>query len=1657
MPESEKYELKLHSPSGVEPIVFHWPLTSGYGADKHDGAYELVETIRWVCEDIPELKRAMEVNILSDYDTRSYESMKQLCDKYNRAVDSILQLEKGTSLPAARLNKRPSRGMLKHILTQIYNQAVVDPEKLNQYEPFSPEVYGETSFELICQMVDQIHITEDDTFIDLGSGVGQVVLQMAASSPCRRCVGIERADTPCKYSDEMDRLYKKWMRWYGKKYGEYQLFKGDFLKREHREFITNASIVFVNNFAFGPTVDHMLKEIFADLKDGARIVSSKSFCPLNFRITDRNLSDIGTIMHVSEMTPLKGSVSWTGKPVSYYLHIIDRTKLERYFQRLKNPKQRSAKSTEDKLVSIIEKGSKEEDSPNGRRNRREIKSAANSETSSNNSSDQNKDSDDPVIGPTTRRAWNDWCSSSNNSSTKGTPKGSCRSSGDENEETTGVNNGATHQRGSNGRRRLTQRRAAAKPAIIDDPDPPVNVTKVRSRRGAITSGRRGGGKRPHRSHTKKPLKINGLDLLHTQTLLSTSQGEEPYKEPAPGCVDQKLSRFASSEDGILRHEELPIPPSSSTPYALEVMLDRFRNQFMVFLDGMHKPEYKDFVDKQIEEEKEKNKALKSRAAQLERQIKVLIDDSVALLRARIAELGMVASNPEDLLNRAKQIVWRHKELQANVSSLQQEVTSAEQEQDRLVKLRQSEILNKYRKNGHANGTLDVSNLTQEFILREISQTLAQRKKLHNQVSRLETEVENLESTNTKDGSKSGGGNAQRNDKSPGRHKARHRSRNQEWPVIPEVGKIEEKNPEILALKILETGRQIEAGRIPLLPSGTEVRVHDGKQMMAMDMQRGQCPPPETRAVTQVKQEVVDCGKPLPATQRYVNTQAPPMKVENPPDKPTIPGRPPAEKGPKLFSMVRAHEPPRVADFEDRLKLIITNALNEDKLPPQVMTSRPLTLQQYPSYQGQGQRFDKRDMRDIGRDVRENKSGQPDYTLVSPAKLALRRHLSQEKLAMEGQPGVVQKQTTITRNVGDLISGEVERTLEISSQSIINAAVDMTITGKSVSPRPNSRIARIVEESYSKAHTPEGSDGRQQSPALRTVYSPISRPNSTESLPPTPHTPQAMEGLMYPRVKSPRGSTYEEKPHMPPPTASPGRDGLEARLASMYTSKCPLPSSTPPSSQATPPMPGGTSGPIDTKSSRYVALPRADITPSPHHFNDSVRRAGVDGPVEGLAATLHARFMHRPTHTPQVKEEPVDPRSQEEERMRRKMRSPPPVSMAVPPKKQHYSQADSLPPPPPPPSASASSVITSPSPPSSTSSTHFSSSVSTHKPSIIVSGASTSQPKQEPVDRKPDGCERSESPLQKWQDKINSGFDKLVAFASEVDKRRKSTEGASPCQDGFMSPKRRHIPDYPPPERESTLALKFKVAGKREEEDVEAVQRGGQDPGAAPPYSPHSPPRMSPSPTSHARPPTPQSPRRPMRTPPISSPPPTPSPDRCGVDSPGLYPPPRGESPPYITSDLDTTPLIPAGRVSSSPQEPSLYDQHFKKKFFHKERISPVEGYTVQQQQQQQQHVGKFRPKGKDWDWRGRGGSSPSEPPVSFSHHPHHSSSSSSSHAYHTVYSSRHHHHNHNHHHHHNNHQNNHHHHLLTPAPPPRPQAHPSHSYKGSYYSSQNCK
>lgn len=65
------------------------------------------------------------------------------------------------------------------MINQCYARAVTDPEKLNEYEPFSPEVYGETSFELVQQMIESLEFDEEDVFVDLGSGESSSFLHSA--------------------------------------------------------------------------------------------------------------------------------------------------------------------------------------------------------------------------------------------------------------------------------------------------------------------------------------------------------------------------------------------------------------------------------------------------------------------------------------------------------------------------------------------------------------------------------------------------------------------------------------------------------------------------------------------------------------------------------------------------------------------------------------------------------------------------------------------------------------------------------------------------------------------------------------------------------------------------------------------------------------------------------------------------------------------------------------------------------------------------------------------------------------------------------------------------------------------------------------------------------------------------------------------------------------------------------------------------------------------------------------------------------------------------------------------------------------------------------------------------------------------------------------
>jgi H3 lysine-79-specific histone-lysine N-methyltransferase len=221
---------------------------------------------------------------LDNCDIHSYSKMKELCDKFNKIIDTHLKLNRGTEAFSARLQQRATAKLFRHILAQVYSRAVTDPDKLRDYEPFSPsvkpsshlffpfeyyflQVYGETSPDLIDSILKTIHLTEDQTFIDLGSGVGNVVLHVAALANCKHVYGIEHEETPATYACAMADEFRFWMRWYGKCYSEFQLEHGDFLTHSKiDERIKEADVIFANNYVFGSTVNHELKVKFMNMK-----------------------------------------------------------------------------------------------------------------------------------------------------------------------------------------------------------------------------------------------------------------------------------------------------------------------------------------------------------------------------------------------------------------------------------------------------------------------------------------------------------------------------------------------------------------------------------------------------------------------------------------------------------------------------------------------------------------------------------------------------------------------------------------------------------------------------------------------------------------------------------------------------------------------------------------------------------------------------------------------------------------------------------------------------------------------------------------------------------------------------------------------------------------------------------------------------------------------------------------------------------------------------------------------------------------------------------------------------------------------------------------------------------------------------------------------
>ena len=90
-------------------------------------------------------------------------------------------------------NARPKRAVLKAILHLL--DKAIDHKEIRKRSNVDAKnlIYGTVSFELVCQMIDELSptVNQDTKFTDLGSGVGLVVLAVAGLVDCTLCTGVE--------------------------------------------------------------------------------------------------------------------------------------------------------------------------------------------------------------------------------------------------------------------------------------------------------------------------------------------------------------------------------------------------------------------------------------------------------------------------------------------------------------------------------------------------------------------------------------------------------------------------------------------------------------------------------------------------------------------------------------------------------------------------------------------------------------------------------------------------------------------------------------------------------------------------------------------------------------------------------------------------------------------------------------------------------------------------------------------------------------------------------------------------------------------------------------------------------------------------------------------------------------------------------------------------------------------------------------------------------------------------------------------------------------------------------------------------------------------------------------------------------------------------
>lgn len=358
--------------------------------------------------------------------------------------------------------------------------------------------------------------------------------------------------------------------------------------------------------------------------------------------------------------------------------------------------------------------------------------------SSNDSSKFNNKDDSPVYGPTTRKAWSEWCKTA-------TIAPSASSKSDERGRDAAVQNG-NHKKPSsvtnslldadklmtsdsdtcdtliesdsnNNNSTSKNDKQAPKRTRKNANEKRLSSTRTSERTLATSNGNSETSTDSRRTprQPKKP-KANDktkkysdcLDLLHERTMLSIST--TAAIDLPIGCINDELSSYDASErDNRLdprneNIENVQDAPNSTTDNQagrpaepkrpnilynlnLDSLVCNFRNQVVSFLEHMRQDEYRTSILDAIEKEKRLKSELTTRIGKIENQISEQLGKGSKLLEARLAEIDIHTTDPDMLGVKAKEIINQNRELHTKIDQM----NDANQQLEEMLRNKLSQI------------------------------------------------------------------------------------------------------------------------------------------------------------------------------------------------------------------------------------------------------------------------------------------------------------------------------------------------------------------------------------------------------------------------------------------------------------------------------------------------------------------------------------------------------------------------------------------------------------------------------------------------------------------------------------------------------------------------------------------------------------------------------------------------------------------------------------------------------------------------------------------------------------------------------------------------------------------------------------------------------